>query len=169
MGATRAARAIAAVASAVTCITRVTLSVTQKHTTHQVLDEDHYGLEDVKNRILEFIAVSRLRGSAQVRGRRLKLKWILRFGTAAGRRRARARVAGPIALDPRTLAVAPPPTVPSHTHLSLHARNLKTSQKPPGEDPVPGGPPGRGQDLHRPLHRAHAGAQVLPLQRGRPV
>lgn len=32
----------------------------------QVLDEDHYGLQDVKSRILEFIAVSRLRGSAQV-------------------------------------------------------------------------------------------------------
>jgi hypothetical protein len=31
----------------------------------QVLDEDHHGLEDVKERILEFIAVSRLRGSAQ--------------------------------------------------------------------------------------------------------
>ncbi|KAG1661222.1 hypothetical protein FOA52_008267 [Chlamydomonas sp. UWO 241] len=31
----------------------------------EVLDADHYGLEDVKDRILEFIAVSRLRGSAQ--------------------------------------------------------------------------------------------------------
>ncbi|CAL1284783.1 unnamed protein product [Larinioides sclopetarius] len=31
----------------------------------QVLDEDHYGMEDVKKRILEFIAVSNLRGSTQ--------------------------------------------------------------------------------------------------------
>ncbi len=30
-----------------------------------VLDADHYGLEDVKERILEFIAVARLRGSTQ--------------------------------------------------------------------------------------------------------
>lgn len=29
----------------------------------KVLDEDHYGLEDVKNRILEFIAVGKLKGS----------------------------------------------------------------------------------------------------------
>ncbi|XP_025077130.1 lon protease homolog, mitochondrial-like isoform X1 [Pomacea canaliculata] len=31
----------------------------------QVLDEDHYGLEDVKKRILEFIAVSKLKGHTQ--------------------------------------------------------------------------------------------------------
>jgi len=31
----------------------------------QVLEEDHYGMEDVKKRILEFIAVSQLKGSIQ--------------------------------------------------------------------------------------------------------
>ena len=31
----------------------------------EVLDEDHYGLDDVKKRILEFIAVSQLKGSVQ--------------------------------------------------------------------------------------------------------
>lgn len=31
----------------------------------QILDEDHYGMEDIKKRILEFIAVSQLKGSTQ--------------------------------------------------------------------------------------------------------
>ena len=31
-----------------------------------ILNDDHYGLDDVKKRILEFIAVSHLKGSVQV-------------------------------------------------------------------------------------------------------
>lgn len=34
-------------------------------TAEKILDEDHYGMEDIKKRILEFIAVSQLKGSTQ--------------------------------------------------------------------------------------------------------
>lgn len=32
----------------------------------KILDADHYGMEDIKKRILEFIAVSQLKGTTQV-------------------------------------------------------------------------------------------------------
>lgn len=34
-------------------------------TATKVLDEDHYGMDDIKKRILEFIAVSQLKGTTQ--------------------------------------------------------------------------------------------------------
>ena len=42
--------------------TEDTLDVTKAM---EILDEDHYGMKDVKDRIIEFIAVSKLRGSVQ--------------------------------------------------------------------------------------------------------
>ena len=33
--------------------------------TSKILNSDHFGLEDVKERILEFVAVSKMRGSVQ--------------------------------------------------------------------------------------------------------
>jgi hypothetical protein len=57
-----------------------------------VLDEDHFGLQDVKSRILEFIAVSRLRGSAQVRARERARPRARRCGCTTGLRHMRQRV-----------------------------------------------------------------------------
>tara|TARA_B110000971_G_C19815280_1_gene410731 strand:- start:179 stop:424 length:246 start_codon:yes stop_codon:yes gene_type:complete len=37
-----------------------------------ILDDDHYGLEDVKDTILQFIAVGKLKGSVQVSERAMK-------------------------------------------------------------------------------------------------
>ena len=44
---------------------RTTRDTFDVNKTSQVLDADHYGMEDVKKRILEFVAVSQLKGAAQ--------------------------------------------------------------------------------------------------------
>ena len=55
------------------------LSITKAE---DILNEDHYGLEDVKKRILEFIAVSQLKGSVpQVSLNSCKLRARGRSGT----------------------------------------------------------------------------------------
>ncbi|KAI8839272.1 Lon protease C-terminal proteolytic domain-containing protein [Chytridium lagenaria] len=67
----------------------------------RVLDEDHYGLQDVKDRILEFIAVGKLRGTVEGRlfvlwGRQVSAKHRLenRFARALGREFFRFSVGG---------------------------------------------------------------------------
>lgn len=130
----------------------------------QVLDEDHYGLADVKDRILEFIAVGRLRGSTQ--GKILCL------------------VGPPGACSRPSCSSAPP----EHAHLCISApavlllvlwtavtgtiagqcvvkhRRMAMRCDTPKDA-------GRrcGQDVHWQVGGAGAGAQVLPLLRGRPV
>ncbi len=42
-----------------------------------MLNEDHFGLKDIKERILEFIAVGNLKGSVQVRSRHTAVVCVL--------------------------------------------------------------------------------------------
>ncbi|HWB42268.1 MAG TPA: endopeptidase La [Gemmatimonadales bacterium] len=68
----------------------------------RVLDEDHYALGDVKDRVLEFLAVRQLRAAADGRA----------DGKAEGRNGGTADGDGAVTDTPSATATVPPPNVP---------------------------------------------------------
>jgi ATP-dependent Lon protease len=68
----------------------------------RVLDEDHYALGDVKDRVLEFLAVRQLRAAADGRA----------DGEAEGRNGGTADGDGAVTDTPSATATVPPPNVP---------------------------------------------------------
>ena len=116
----------------------------------QVLDEDHYGLADVKDRILEFIAVGRLRGSTQ--GKILCLVGPPGARSHPSRSSALAHAAQRI--NTAHLAVGASRCDDSTAMRFATKRSVSCRC---------------GQDVHWQVGGACAGAQVLPLLSGRPV
>ena len=107
----------------------------------QVLDEDHYDLEKVKDRILEYLAVRKLREERAAEAAR-------RYPRQRRRRRGRGRGgrAGAAAERPRRDPGRP---------------------RRAGADPLLRRPAGRRQDQPRPVDRAGAGPQVRAHLAGR--
>ena len=113
----------------------------------RILDEDHYALGDVKDRVLEFLAVRQLRHAAGGGGARRPTA--SREGGAEGGGGRRRRVHRHAAGD-RDRAGAE------------RARAGQRRRPGPRPDPALRRPPGRRQDVGRQVHRPGDGAEVRP-------
>ena len=112
-----------------------------------VLDEDHYGLKDVKDRVLEFLAVRQLRAAELA---------------ARSRRRARSR---PTQLKDATErdAVAERRGRRAADHRHEGGEGAGDGQ---GADPALRRPAGRGQDLDRQVDRRALGREYVRVSLG---
>ena len=116
----------------------------------EVLDEDHYGLQDVKDRVLEFLAVRQLRArqlaeevekSGECSAAKLKAEQGHRHAFAGQRAGGRPG-----------------------DHRLARGQGAGHGQ---GADPAVRRPAGRGQDVDRQVDRPVAGAEVHPRGPGR--
>ena len=157
--------------------------------TREVLDEDHAGLEDVKRRITEFIAVRKLRQERGVqRGEPRQRRHPHPGGPAGHRQDLDRRVGGPLAgarvrapLAGRNPRRGRDPRPPPHLHRrpagADRPRTARRRDDEPG-DPARRGRQGRGRLARRSLRRPARGSRPgpepllprpLPRRRGRSI
>ena len=115
----------------------------------QILDEDHYGLQDVKDRVLEFLAVRQLRA-------RQLAEEVEKSGECSAAKLKTAR-------DTATPSLASAGGGPSD-HRFTRGQGAGHGQ---GPDPPLRRPAGGGQDLDCQVHRALTGAEIRPGITGR--
>ncbi len=114
----------------------------------EVLDEDHYGLQDVKDRVLEFLAVRQLR--AQQMADELK-----KTGEMPDRARCR----------PRSEDATPSLAKVDDDRRDHRREGSQGARDGQGADPAVRRPAGRGQDVDRQVDRPGAGARSTCAQR----
>ncbi len=140
----------------------------------QVLDEDHYGLEKVKERIIEFLAVRQLKMLAAQREQHA--------GETDATDGAKSDGAKPMARRPmarrptarRSMAQRSTARRSMARHdgandqrRDAEGRRRAQCQRPQGADPLPDRPARRRQDLAGPFGRSRAGPQVRAHLAGR--
>ena len=119
----------------------------------EILEEDHYALGDVKDRVLEFLAVRQLRQKQDADARRRRGR-----RGAGGTERAEEVEAGESTDAPVATATVPPSNVPNPGN---------PDERRQGADPALRRPAGRRQDLGGQVDRPRDGTEVRPHLPGR--